>query len=589
MIRSIWGVSAGESIASDASTGQRILITHRDGSQTVEYVEEAIGAGGENAIMRRLHELGAKNIASIEPLGVPRKSENGHDTRSSINISSNRITNIENGQRKPSIQEMPYRRSSFIDRGHSGPARFQRGGYVAPPARNLSVCLERIRKELILQAGVRGIRSLTREFRTKDRTKGGGKISHFDFRKRLHAVGVNVSGEEMHFIFENFDRARTGSMLYEEFLKGVRGELSPRRLALVKLAFVKLAGSLEGTVSRDHVKNAYDVSKHPDVLFSKRHAQQIFAEFVDTFTHFRQSSNNISFSDWKEYFGDLSASIKDDEYFDLTMRSVWNLGTVADRRAASREGRAMICEKSILSSTREKQPPPHPHHRTASAMLPVNGISTGSGTGTGMGALHRIKQQSFKRSYATAPRRPIPPEVVQVMHQVRDYLASRGVRSLHKLVQSLRECCNDRTATVSQHELHRAFQLCGARVHDEDLALIFAHFNHDATGSIDFHEFMIGFIGELNARRLKLVRAAFNKLDSLGSGNLRAATAIQSFDAAVHLTCACGSGRQSKFFENFMIRLTLQMSMESCPLMIGSATLRCSAHVCRVTTSLKKS
>ena len=151
-----------------------------------------------------------------------------------------------------------------------------------------------------------------------------------------------------------------------------------------------------------------------------------------------------------------------------------------------------------------------------------------------MGALHRIKQQSFKRSYATAPRRPIPPEVVQVMHQVRDYLASRGVRSLHKLVQSLRECCNDRTATVSQHELHRAFQLCGARVHDEDLALIFAHFNHDATGSIDFHEFMIGFIGELNARRLKLVRAAFNKLDSLGSGNLRAATAIQSFDAAVH-------------------------------------------------------
>jgi Ca2+-binding EF-hand superfamily protein len=74
----------------------------------------------------------------------------------------------------------------------------------------------------------------------------------------------------MDALFDVFDRDRSGTIDYDEFLFAVRGELNDGRLKLVLQAYKKLDRDGNGVLDVNDIKGIYDASKHPDVLDGKK-------------------------------------------------------------------------------------------------------------------------------------------------------------------------------------------------------------------------------------------------------------------------------------------------------------------------------
>lgn len=96
-------------------------------------------------------------------------------------------------------------------------------------------------------------------------------------------MNMELTDVELRKLFEHFDADQGGSIGYEEFIQGVRDPLTPRRLALVQLAFAKIDRDGSGEVEPAEVVGAYNADKHPDVISGKKTADEVLREFLDTF------------------------------------------------------------------------------------------------------------------------------------------------------------------------------------------------------------------------------------------------------------------------------------------------------------------
>ena len=80
-----------------------------------------------------------------------------------------------------------------------------------------------------------------------------------------------------------FDPDDDGSINYDEFLRGVMGEMNQRRQAIVKKAFAVIDSDKSGILDINDIKGRYNAKKHPDVIAGKQTEEDILYEFLDTF------------------------------------------------------------------------------------------------------------------------------------------------------------------------------------------------------------------------------------------------------------------------------------------------------------------
>jgi len=62
-------------------------------------------------------------------------------------------------------------------------------------------------------------------------------LSKAEFKKGCNDMRVDVPQESLDVLFTAFDINRDGTISYDEFIRIVRGDLTPPRLALVKKAY----------------------------------------------------------------------------------------------------------------------------------------------------------------------------------------------------------------------------------------------------------------------------------------------------------------------------------------------------------------
>merc|ERR1712060_261089 len=115
-----------------------------------------------------------------------------------------------------------------------------------------------------------------------------------------------------------------GRISYDEFLRGIRGELSERRINLIKMAYKKLDRDHSGVVDLNDICNQYDVSFHPKFKSGEMSKNDILNEFLAQWdTNVRDGK--VTTDEFIEYYKDVSASIDEDDYFELMIRNAWHL------------------------------------------------------------------------------------------------------------------------------------------------------------------------------------------------------------------------------------------------------------------------
>lgn len=85
------------------------------------------------------------------------------------------------------------------------------------------------------------------------------------FKKGLRETGVHLSEESLQALFRNFDADCSGYISFDEFLYGVRPEMSDKRKALVLMVFKQMDINNDGALTVQDVSGRYDCSIHPEV------------------------------------------------------------------------------------------------------------------------------------------------------------------------------------------------------------------------------------------------------------------------------------------------------------------------------------
>lgn len=138
--------------------------------------------------------------------------------------------------------------------------------------------MDKIRKELLRRGG-HGIRGLGIVFRRMD-NNGDRHLDRYEFEWGLRENGHVLSPMDLDRLFRYFDRNRDGRVSYDEFLRGLRGDLNEKRRELVHMAYAKLDRTGDGIVNIEDMRIAYNPRFHPDFKRGAKSADEILLEFM---------------------------------------------------------------------------------------------------------------------------------------------------------------------------------------------------------------------------------------------------------------------------------------------------------------------
>jgi len=178
-------------------------------------------------------------------------------------------------------------------------------------------------KLAIQQKGGVGLRSLKVIFRRMD-FNGNKKLDTSEFEQALAAFGIFPKKVELQALMKHYDVDGDGSIGYEEFIRGLRDELTPRRKAMVNKAFAMMDRDGSGVINIDDIGAIYDVSMNPEFLEGRKTREEILHDFLNNFDGARGNNDGaVTKQEWDDYYTDLSMSTPSDEYFVRMMESTW--------------------------------------------------------------------------------------------------------------------------------------------------------------------------------------------------------------------------------------------------------------------------
>ncbi|RLN88862.1 hypothetical protein BBJ28_00015202, partial [Nothophytophthora sp. Chile5] len=145
-----------------------------------------------------------------------------------------------------------------------------------------------------------------------------------EFAKAIHEHALALSEAEVEELFRFFDADKSGGVDFDEFLVTLRGELNDRRTQLVLAAFKILDADGNGVVDLNDIKANYNADKHPGVLEGRMTKDEVLREFLDTFDG-GEKDGKVHPNEFVRYYANVSASIDDDDYFELMIRNAWHM------------------------------------------------------------------------------------------------------------------------------------------------------------------------------------------------------------------------------------------------------------------------
>jgi len=153
---------------------------------------------------------------------------------------------------------------------------------------------------------------------------GNKKLDSGEFEQALAAFGLFPKKVELQALMKFYDVDGDGNVSYDEFLRGLRDELTPRRKAMVMKAFAMMDRNNTGDIGLDDISSIYDVSMNPDFLEGRKTRDEILVDFLSNFEGVKGNRDGrVTLDEFCDYYTDLSMSTPSDEYFVRMMESSW--------------------------------------------------------------------------------------------------------------------------------------------------------------------------------------------------------------------------------------------------------------------------
>uniref|UniRef100_A0A7S4QVS0 EF-hand domain-containing protein n=2 Tax=Alexandrium monilatum TaxID=311494 RepID=A0A7S4QVS0_9DINO len=127
-----------------------------------------------------------------------------------------------------------------------------------------------------------------------------------------------------------------------------------------------------------------------------------------------------------------------------------------------------------------------------------------------------------------------PPGLDSLIDVLRRRLQHQGMTANVILRRMFEETDINKSGCLSTEQFREVLMRLDLLQNDGECDLIFAYFDEDRSGSIDFNEFLDALKGQLNDVRRAVVREAFRSLDTDGDGALSLQDLLQKFKNTTH-------------------------------------------------------
>eukprot|EP00075_Anas_platyrhynchos_P021638 XP_027310891.1 calcyphosin-2 isoform X2 [Anas platyrhynchos] len=179
-------------------------------------------------------------------------------------------------------------------------------------------------RETLSKRGVRVVTGLGKYFRRIDKNRNGF-LSQADFKEALKVFHLEVPEGDFESLWLILDDSKSDKVDYGEFVRAIVGEMNEYRKAFVRKAYMKLDFNKTGSVPMVDIRKCYCAKKHPLVLAGKATEEEITASFLETLGESCSNPNEVSYSEFEDYYEGLSIGIMDDDDFVNILRNPWGI------------------------------------------------------------------------------------------------------------------------------------------------------------------------------------------------------------------------------------------------------------------------
>lgn len=421
----------------------------------------------------------------------------------------------------------------------------QQGGTTGNRAADAVV--EKFRQKLYSRGG-KGFIGLQRQFKIFD--DNNSKTLDFpEFQKACKDFQVDLNPSEVKILFNAFDNDGSGSIEYNEFIREVRGEMNGYRKKLTLQAFDKLDQDKSGVIEVSEIKSLYNCKNHPDVKSGKKTEEEVYGDFLETFEMHHgnmkgRRDKRVTRDEFVEYYNNISASIDNDEYFEVMMNNAWKLTSQPEYMKNQAWTNKADNNTNVGQSAKQR--------RDVKSTTPwgTNEQKTTYET-SNLAKTVQGKSSDVQREE-------------QAVEKFRNKLKARGSRGIMSVRRSFMIADDDGSKTLSFYELDKLCNDYRIGLTKGETQYLFKFFDTNGNGSIDYDEFLKGVVGEMNAYRKGLVKKAFVKLDRDGSGVVDIEDLRGVYSAKSHPDVMSGKKTEdevlAEFLDTFEYHFTLLVS-----------------------------
>ena len=143
---------------------------------------------------------------------------------------------------------------------------------------------------------------------------------------------------------------------------------------------------------------------------------------------------------------------------------------------------------------------------------------------------------------------------IGVIDRVRQRILERcgqaaGIKGLQRTLMIMDDNGDKR---LTKDELKYGLADYGIDLNIRELDEVFLAFDRDRNGFVDITEFLVGIRGELNERRKKMIRLAFDILDKDGSGFVTVEEIADVYDVSANPDVQCGKKTIEEALKDFL-------------------------------------
>ena len=422
-----------------------------------------------------------------------------------------------------------------------------------------------------------GIDPLFGFFRNAD-ADNSGTLNRYEFDDFLSQVGMFVTTQETTELFRYYDQNGDGQVNMEEFLSGVQGDMSEKRLAVVKHAFQHLDSAGTGQLDLARLLRQYDELRHPRVTTREKPAAQVRDEIESVLPRYSQNGV-ISEDAFLAYYLNISACvpIEQEEYFTTILVNTWGI-PVHD------PSRLEAIENTLYEKVRQRCKPSEDEGRSLARQFQHFDTNENGAISFNefcralenygctflekdLVALFRkydadnsgfLCYEEFTNAFAARgagagsqfPTTKTPPN--PVLDKVRKDLLKRGAHGIRGLGIVFRRMDDNGDKHLDKYEFEWGMRESGHALGPMDMERLFKYFDKNRDGRISYDEFLVAIRGDMNDRRTDLVKLAYEKLDKNGDQTVNLEDMRIAYDVSFHPDFNSGKKSADQILQEFM-------------------------------------